>query len=215
MRDDLTNGGSSVPAELCRATRDTSAGRAVVVLHGCGGFDTFDHRIADTLPLDGISTLYVDYFAPTPPPGDKGWCSGFGLRRDPFPVWAKVVASAVATLERTPGVVPQHVGLVGWSLGGGLAVGVAETDRAVHAVAAFSTGFHGPAGVPRLPPLLLLSGGATDAIPLSSTLALYRAARAAGTKASLFVYPHGSHNWPRRQGTLGIARAARFLRSAL
>jgi dienelactone hydrolase len=62
--------GTSIRAELFRATTDSAAGRAIVVLHGCGGFDTFDHRLADTLPREGISTLYVDYFAPTPPPGN-------------------------------------------------------------------------------------------------------------------------------------------------
>jgi dienelactone hydrolase len=221
-RDDFTSAGTLVRAELCRSTRDAAAGRAVVVLHGCGGFDTFDHRLADTLPLDGVSTLYVDYFAPTPPPGNRGWCSGGGgggppSRTDRFTSWARVVDDAVATLDRTKGIVPAHVGLVGWSLGGGVAVRVAETDRAVHAVAAFSTGFFGGGrdSVPRMPPLLLLSCGRTDAIPLSWTLALYHAALAAGTKASLFVYPHGSHSWPRRQGTVGIARAARFLRTML
>jgi dienelactone hydrolase len=221
-RDDFTSAGVHVRAELCRATRDTAAGRAVVVLHGCGGFDTFDHRLADTLPLDGISTLYVDYFAPTPPPGSKGWCSGPRPRRpsqraDLFTKWDRVVGDAVALLDRTRLVVPAHVGLVGWSLGGGLAVGAAETDDHVRAVAAFSTGLFagGQTHVARLPPLLLLSGGTSDAIPLSWTLALYRAARAAGTDASLFVYRHGSHSWPGRQGTIGIARAARFLRAVL
>jgi dienelactone hydrolase len=215
-RDDFASAGTRVRAELCRATRDEAAGRAVVVLHGCGGFDTFDHRLADTLPIDGVSTLYVDYFAPTPPPGTRGWCSGGG-DEDPFSNWLRVVQDAVARLDRTPGVVPAHVGLVGWSLGGGLAVRVGETDPAVHAVAAFSTGLFGggSASVPAMPPLLLLSGGTTDAIPLPWTLALYRAARAAGTKVSLYVFPHGSHSWPRGQGTIGIARASRFLRAAL
>jgi len=221
-RDDFTSAGTRVRAEMCRATRDAAAGRAVVVLHGCGGFDTFDHRLADTLPLNGVSTPYVDYFAPTPPAGTRGWCSGGGAARRPsrgdrFARWARVVDDAVATLDRTRGVVPAHVGLVGWSLGGGVAVRVAETDPAVHAVAAFSTGFFGggQTSLPHMPPLLLLSGGKTDAIPLSWTLALYSAARAAGTKVSLFVYPRGSHSWPRRQGTVGIARAARFLRARL
>jgi dienelactone hydrolase len=222
-RDDFTSASTHIRAELCHATGDASAGRAVVVLHGCGGFDTFDHRLADTLPLDGISTLYVDYFAPTPPPGKRGWCSGWHRRTpsqahaDFFAKWTRVVADAVAVLDRTRGIVPAHIGLVGWSLGGGLAVGVAQTDRNVHAVAAFSTGLYGgaPARIAHLPPLLLLSGGTSDAIPLSSTLVLYHAARSAGTKASLFVYPHGSHSWPRQQGTIGIARAARFLRSEL
>jgi dienelactone hydrolase len=222
-RADFTSAGTRVRAELCRATRDAAAGRAVVVLHGCGGFNTFDHRLADTLPLDGVSTLYVDYFAPTPPPGNRGWCSSAlrvtqsPSRAERFSTWARVVNDAVAALDRTPAIVPARVGLVGWSLGGGLAVRVAETDSAVHAVAAFSTGLFGggPASVPHMPPLLLLSGGTTDAIPLSWTLALYHAARSAGTKVSLFVYPHGSHSWLGQQGTIGIARAARFLRAAL
>jgi dienelactone hydrolase len=160
---------------------------------------------------------------PTPPPGKKGWCSGLRrgspsqTRTDVFAKWGRVVVDAVALLDRTPGVVPTHVGRVGWSLGGGLAVRVAATDEHVRAVAAFSTGLYGGARtrVPHLPPLLLLSGGTSDAIPLAWTLALYRAARSAGTDASLFVYPHGSHSWPGRQGTVGVARAARFLRAAL
>src|SRR5689334_25298740 len=93
--------------------------------------------------------------------------------------WSSDVCSsdlAVALLDRTTGVVPAHVGLVGWSLGGGVAVRVAETDRAVHAVAAFSTGLYGgPAGVPPLPPLPLPSGGTTGAVPLQWAVALHRA----------------------------------------
>ncbi|MHB8643450.1 MAG: dienelactone hydrolase family protein [Gaiellaceae bacterium] len=222
-RADFTSAGTHIRAELCRASRDASIGRAVVVLHGCGGFSTLDHRVADTLPLDGISTLYVDYFAPTPPLGNKGWCSGWhhvvstGQHATLMTRWLGVVGDAVTSLTRTPGISPGHIGLVGWSLGGGLAVAAAQADRRVHALAAFSTGsFAGaPAHVSSLPPLLLLSGGTTDAIPLKWTLVLYRAARAAGAKVSLFVYPHGSHSWPRRQGTVGIAHAASFLRANL
>jgi hypothetical protein len=33
--------------------------------------------------------------------------------------------------------------------------------------------------------------------------------------SSLYVYPHGSHDWPGRQGALGIRRAAAFLRAHL
>jgi dienelactone hydrolase len=134
-----------------------------------------------------------------------------------FAKWTEVVVRAVEDLDRLEGIAPAHVGLVGWSLGGGLAVGVAENDKAVHAVAAFSTGLYGsaPIHVGRMPPLLLLSGGNTDAVPLAWTLVLYHAAQAAGTDASLYVYPRGSHSWPGRQGSAGIAAAARFLRSAL
>jgi hypothetical protein len=59
-----------VRAEFCRA--GDGSGRAVIVLHGCGGFSTFDHRIVTRLPAYGISTLDVDYFGLTPRSATKG-----------------------------------------------------------------------------------------------------------------------------------------------
>jgi len=72
-RDDFASGGATIRAELCRARG--GSGAAVVVLHGCGGFSTFDHRIVTALPGYGISTLDVDYFGPTQPAGKKGFCN--------------------------------------------------------------------------------------------------------------------------------------------
>jgi dienelactone hydrolase len=214
-RADFASAGATIRAELCR-TR-ASGGRAVVVLHGCGGFSTFDHRLAADLARYGISTLDVDYFGPTPPPGAKGFCEG-GDRggADPFPTWLRVVTDAAAALRRTKGVAPHGVGVVGWSLGGAVALGAAagaQGLRPFDALAGFSTGGFGRelARASQLPPTILLSGGATDAVPLADTLPLYRALRAAHVPTSLFVYPRGSHDWPGRQGTLGIRRAAAFL----
>jgi dienelactone hydrolase len=210
-RSDFASGGTSVRAEFCRAPG--VAGPAVVVLHGCGGFSTFDHRLAVTLPAKGISTLDVDYFGPTPPPGRKGWCGGGGRGADPFLTWIRVAIDAASKLRATPGV--SSVGAVGWSLGGGVVVAAAAQAtgaKPFDAVAGFSTGSHGAGAVAaRLPPTILLSGGRTDAIPLEETLPLYRGLRAAHVPAALYVYPRGSHSWPGRQGTLGIERAASFL----
>jgi carboxymethylenebutenolidase len=206
-----------VRAELCRSATDD--GRAAVVLHGCGGFSTFDHRLAAELPALGVATLDVDYFGPTPPPGRKGWCDARGSAGNPFPVWVAVTDAAAAKLRATAGIVARRIGVVGWSLGGAVALAAAyDFGRAgpFHAVAGFSTGsFEGAALAAGLPPTILLSGGSTDAIPLAETLPLYRALRAADVPAALYVYPHGSHSWPGRQGTLGIAHAAAFLRRYL
>ena len=214
-RDDLTVRGKIVAAELCRRAAD--GGRAVVVLHGCGGFSTFDHRIVTTLPSDGVATLDVDFYGLTPPPGDKGFCgAGFAIGTA-FPTWLATVDAAAAKLRSTPGVDRLGVGVVGWSLGGGVAVAAAESPpRPFAAVAAFSTGaFGAAAGARRLPPTILLSAGRTDAIPLAETLPLYRALRRARVPSALYVYPQGSHNWPGAQGAAGIARAAAFLRRYL
>ena len=209
-RDDLSVSGKTVRAELCRASSPSP--RAVVVLHGCGGFSTFDHRIVTTLPRDGISTLDVDYFGLTPPPGTKGFCNAGGAVGGAFELWIRTVAAAAAKLRATPGVAHDGVGIVGWSLGGGIAVAAAEQLHTFDALAGFSTGsFGAESGAAALPPTILLSGGSRDAIPLAETLPLYRALRRAHVPASLFVYPHGSHNWPGAQGTAGIAHAAAFL----
>jgi predicted esterase len=86
------------------------------------------------------------------------------------------------------------------------------SSRPFQALAGFSTGSFGAGSSASLePPTILLSGGRTDAIPLAETLPLYRALRAAKVPSQLYVYPRGSHNWPGRQGALGIAHAAAFL----
>lgn len=202
-------------AEFCRA--GDGSGRAVIVLHGCGGFSTFDHRIVTRLPAYGISTLDVDYFGLTPPVGHKGFCGGGGRDPNVFGVWTRIAIDAGAKLRQLPGV--RRVGILGWSLGGGVAVRAAVTAhlmRPFGALVGFSTGAFGAESVAsELPPTLLLSGGRTDAIPLQETLPLYQALKADHVPAALFVYPHGSHNWPGRQGALGIERAAAFLRRHL
>jgi dienelactone hydrolase len=211
VRADFPSASTVVRAEFCRAR--SGQGAAVVVLHGCGGFSTFDHRLVTSLPGFGISTLDVDYFGPTPPPGAKGFCHAAGAFQGAFPVWVRVVDDAAKKLRLLPGV--RRVGAVGWSLGGGVAVAAAagpRNSRPFQAIAGFSTGAFGAASTASLlPPTILLSAGRTDAIPLAETLPLYRALRAAKVPSELYVYPRGSHNWPGRQGTLGIAHAAAFL----
>lgn len=215
-RADFASGGSTVRAELCRS--NSAGGRAVVVLHGCGGFSTFDHRLVSELPRYGISTLAVDFFGPTPPPGTRGFCGGGGAGGDPFPVWVRVAKAAAAALRATKGVDSAGVGVVGWSLGGAVAIAAAhgpKGHRPFAAVAGFSTGGDRASGKLELPPTILLSGGTSDAIPLAETMPLYRALQAAHIPSALYVYPHGSHDWPRAQGTLGIQHAAAFLRRYL
>ena len=207
VRADFHSAGTTIRAERCGPVRGA---RAVVVLHGCGGFSTFDHRLAADLPHYGISTLYVDYFGPTPPTGSKGYCGG-GSRGgiDPFRTWELVARDAARSLR------PKfaHVGAVGWSLGAGVAIAAAEDVQPFDALASFS-GLAFPSALARaseLPPSIFLDGGSHDIVPPSNARAWFAATKRAKIPAALYVYGNGTHNWPAAQGTAGITRAAAFL----
>jgi dienelactone hydrolase len=206
VRADFHSGGKLIRAERCGSNALRSA---VVVLHGCGGFGTFDHSLAADLPRLGIATLDVDYFALTPPPGRRGFCSVWTQPARLFARWEEVAVAAADSLRRDYA----HVGAVGWSLGGGVAIAAAEGRHSFDAVAAFSA-LASPESLARvgsLPPSIFLDGGGHDIVSPENARALYRAARQANVPSALYVYPAGTHEWPGRQGVLGRARAAAFL----
>ena len=210
MRADFASGGGTVPAELCRRNDEHAA---VVVLHGCGGFGTLDHRLAATLPSRGFATLYVDYFAQTPH-GPKGFCGGRGRASDPFPTWIQTARAAAAALARVPGIDPKRVGAVGWSLGGGVTIVASQVRPApFRAIVLFSSCGFGDVG--SLPPTLVLSGGSHDAVPVDDAVGLHQALVAAGVPTALHVYPNGTHDWPGRQFDAGLAWTIAFLKRYL
>lgn len=206
VRADFRSGGSSIRAERCGPASGT---RAVIVLHGCGGFSTFDHRLAAGLPRYGIATLYVDYFEPTPPPGTRGFCSVWTDPARLFSTWERVATDAARSLRPHYA----HVGAVGWSLGAGVALAAAEDTRTFAAIASFS-GIANPAvleGAARLPPTIFLDGGPRDIVPPQNARRLHAAAEHARVPTALYNYGNGTHDWPGAQGSAGIARAAAFL----
>jgi len=205
-RADFPSRGRTVRAALCRAPGATRL-PAMIVLHGCGGFGGIDEVLARYLPQHGIATLYVDYFGLTPPPGKHGFCDA-GMRiGSAFPVWQRIVVDSAAALSRAPGIDPGHVGVLGWSLGGGLALATAQYGarstplrRSRFRVVVVLSAYDDSSNVGALPPTLVLSGGSGDAVPVANALALYAALRRAHVPAVLHVYPHGNHFWRKRQG---------------
>jgi dienelactone hydrolase len=205
-RADFPSAGVTVRAERCGPA---SGRRAVVVLHGCGGFSTFDHQLAADLPRLGISTLYVDYFARTPPPGTRGFCSVWSHPQSLFQTWERVAADGAASLRGHFA----SVGAVGWSLGAGVAISAGENLHAFKAIAAFSALAHDQvlARAASLPATIFLSGGSRDIVPPQNARLLYSAAHRANVPTQLFIYGNGTHNWPGKQGEVGRTQAARFL----
>jgi dienelactone hydrolase len=205
-RADFRNAGTLVRAERCGPA---TGRRGVVVLYGCGGFDTFDHSLAVDLPRFRIATLYVDYFAPTPPARPGAFCSLWTDSKRLFPKWEATVIQAGQVLARRF----THVGVVGWSLGAGLAVASAERSRVFKAVAAFSAIAYPQvlAGANKLPPSVFLTGGSRDIVKPINADRLAAAAERAHVTTQLFDFGSGVHDWPGRQGETGRNVAAKFL----
>ena len=201
-------------AEFCQA----KAGKgtvAVVVLHGCGGFSTFDHRLATTLPDFGIATLDIDYFGLTPPPNRRGFCRGGGNVAAAMPTWIQIVNDAGTMLRKR-----RHataVGVAGWSLGGDLALAVTSASppsrRSFAATAGFSADSLAASHPTWLPPTILLFGG-TEKPPLRQAFVLRHKLRSR-LPLALYIYAGGTHDWQGRQGAAGIGAAATFLRKHL
>jgi dienelactone hydrolase len=220
VRADYTSGGRPVPAELCRPAHAEGATPAVLVLHGCGGFGSLDGSLVHALPRAGIATLYVDYFAQTPPAGHRGYCGAGGDAPNVFTTWHREVIDGAAALRRTRGIDPHRVGVVGWSLGGGVALDAAASPaepghapRPFDAMVIYSSYAEGPVltQARRLPPTMLLSAGTTDAVPMSGAIALHRALEEAHVPTRLHIWPHGKHSWPGPQGAQGLRWTTRFL----
>ena len=206
VRADFPSSGTMIRAERCGPA---GGARAVVVLHGCGGFSTFDHRLTAELPRYGISTLYVDYFGPTPPSGSKGFCNVWTRQANLFGTWERVAADAARSLRAQF----SHVGAVGWSLGAGVTITSAEDLHSFDALASFSGIAHRSvlAHAGRLPPSIFLDGGRRDIVPPQDARELFAAAKRAHVPTALYVFGNGTHTWPGGQGAAGIARAAAFL----
>jgi dienelactone hydrolase len=131
-----------------------------------------------------------------------------------FATWQREVVDGAAALRRTRRIDPQRIGVVGWSLGGGLALDTAaQRPGLFDAMVLYSAYDRGPAlqAAGELPPTLLLSAGTTDAVPVSGAIALHRALSAHHVPNQLHVWPHGRHDWPGAQGAQGLRWTTAFL----
>ena len=216
-RADFLLAGRVVRAEFCR---NAHSGRepALVVLYGCGGFGGLDHRLAQTYPHAGFATLYIDYFALTPPLGRRGFC-GRAVTSQIASVWRTTVLAAVGWLGSRGGVDPLRVGLLGWSLGANVALATASSPggRQLAALVAYSPDAFpaAPTAASRFPPTIVLLSRRGDRPSLRGARTFVAALAACGVPNELYLYPAGSHYWQGRQSREGFADAVAFLRRHL
>ncbi len=150
-----------------------SPARTVLLVPGCGGINTngsseFYSRVARQLNANGFNAIILDYVKLM---GQKNACLG----QIKFEAVLALINSALAYTAQQPFVDPQHISLLGWSLGGSgvLTVASKSTQPSISAVAAYYPGCYDGLQFSMHPTLLML-GLADNVVNPQDCIALAR-----------------------------------------
>jgi dienelactone hydrolase len=196
------SGGKLITVEWF-APKPKGAGRApaVLLLHGADGLLLAGgyRAAARTLADEGIGVGFVHYFDRT---GDA--FATFSSIKKSFPLWSETVRDALTWLAKQPGVDANRLGIVGLSLGAGLALATAARGESrIKAI----VDFFGPISTgilprhPKLPPVLILHGAKDATVPVAHAQTLETILKRLGTPHEIKIYPDQGH------GFLGEAQA--------
>jgi carboxymethylenebutenolidase len=144
---------------------------AVIGLHGSGGGHSTMSDPASSLAARGFAVYVPHYFDRT---GTVEVNREIIFRH--FPIWMKTLWDAVSFVSRQPGVDPERIGLLGFSLGAYLALSNAAIDNRIRAVVEFFGGL--PKEMKfftrRLCPVLILHGAADNTVPVEEAYHLQK-----------------------------------------
>jgi carboxymethylenebutenolidase len=192
------------PVILTRYASDRAGKRgSVILLHGSRGFE---HRLpayqryTKALSAKGIDAYLLHYFTAADAPA-------FDRKKTPkekreayeaarFEGWAKRVSAVVTAILARPDS-SGRVGVLGFSLGGYVAVDAAVRDPRVAALAVLYGGVPDAmlSDVKHLPPLIDLHGEADRNVPFTKGGELVKLGKALGADAELVAYPGKPHGF--------------------
>lgn len=198
QRASFTSGGRRVAMEIYRPQ---VAGRrpAVLLLHGARGFEAsrvWLRAEGALLASRGFVGVALHYFDGAP--------AGTQNR---ITALSRTVGDALTALARLDFVDPKRAGLVGFSLGGAVALATAARDPRIAGVVDFFGWL--PAGTPvtAMPPVLILHGARDDNVPVERAHELARAL----ARHEIHVYPDQGHGFDLKPMEDALARMLRFL----
>jgi dienelactone hydrolase len=164
---------------------------ALVILHGCEGFSGFTAVAADRLAFTGYVVAALDTLTPNgiPPCTNK----------DATSATSDDARAALAWLRTQPYVVPERLGVIGFSMGAGAALNLvdppgraAPPPPGLRAVVAFYPGCAGYDGNVAVPVAIFI--GALDQITPAAACAKFAAA-GGGKAVELNTYPGATHGF--------------------
>ena len=134
-----------------------------------------------------------------------------------FPLWMKTLWDGVSCVEKQSNVDPQRIGLVGFSLGGYLAMCGSSIDPRIKAVVEFFGGFPKEMRLfmRRLCPTLILHGENDNIIPVSEAYYLQKLLDDKGIPHEIKIYPDAGHGFEGDALHDARVRSLAFLRKYL
>ncbi|MGI8904908.1 MAG: dienelactone hydrolase family protein [Candidatus Sumerlaeaceae bacterium] len=211
-----TPGGRAITVEVLEPP-DALLHPAVIVLHGADGPVRKAEEYLEVcrlLALNGFVALRPHYFDSGPPPAP-----GYEHLGNPLAhaAWLQAVASTADYAQQLPSVLDSPIGLMGFSLGSYLALAAAAFQQRYGAVAEFFGGMPEMISgiVERMPPTLILHGGADMIVPVEEAYKLQRLYENKGFEHEIHVYPGEAHNFTVNSRQMANARALHFLKAHL
>ena len=165
---------------------------AVISLHGSGGGHDTLAETARALAAQGFCVYVPHYFDRTGT--TEAQMPAMFLN---FPLWMKTLWDVVSLVANQPAVDGERIGLLGFSLGGYLALSLACIDPRIRAVAEYFGGL--PREIRpfmrRLPPVLILHGGADTVVPVAEAYSLQKALEERKVSYEIHIYPGEGHHF--------------------
>lgn len=180
---------------------------AVLVLHGSGGISDIPEHVRD-LTAHGYTRLAPHYFEST----GTSWADPDSIRQYGL-TWGKTILDAVEFARRLPNVDPESIGLLGFSLGGYLAIAVAANDRRIKCVAEFFGGVPEKflPSLDHLPPTLILHGSDDRVVPIRHAMRLKQLCEEKRFCFEIEIYSGAGHKFSETLMQTAMERVMVFL----
>jgi len=180
--------------EASQSTMSSTTSRfpAVIALHGSGGGHDTLAATAHPLATQGFCVYVPHYFDRT------GTTEAVmpAMFLD-FPLWMKTLWDLVSLVAMQPTVDPDYIGVVGFSLGGYLAMSLACIDPRIRVAVEYFGGL--PKEVRmfmrRLPPTLILHGDADTVVPVAEAHNLRQILEDRKVAYEMQIYPGEGHEF--------------------
>lgn len=208
----FTSGGKTIGVD--RYLPDCDGRRpAVVALHGSGGGHAAMSEPAAMLAAQGFAVFVVHYFDRT----DTTDAHDKSVIMRHFLAWGKTVWDALSYVAEQPEVDAERIGLLGFSLGGYLALSVASVDSRVKAVVEFFGGLPREMKffMRRLCPVLILHGKEDATVPVAEAYELEKELQRREIPYEMKIYEEAGHGFTGEIWSDACLRTLAFLKKYL